>query len=446
MYKNMVKDICNIITLFVLLMVQNTNAEIQERVLDNGLKIIVETDKRSPAVVQQTFYRVGSVYEDKGKTGLSHLLEHMMFKGTAHHPAGEYSKIVAQIGGRENAFTSKEYTAYYQIVASDKLELVMEMEADRMRNLRLSNHEFKKEVLVVKEERRSRVDDRPKARLFEQFLATAYPQSSEGFPITGWPRDLDNLSLIDLRKWYDRWYRPNNAIVVVVGNVVPDYVFQLAKKYFGVYKSVELKRGEKMTMIPQNGFRRTAYTAPVKLPFLVLGFKVPSHTTVKTLEDVFALEVLAAVLDGGNSARFSKNLIRGKMLATDTGVSYNLYNPRNTLFYISATPSVNVTLDQLEKAIFDEIKLIKTNGIEISELKRVKAQVVAADVFSRDSLRRRALAIGRMEAKGFGYKDLELYLNGIESVTTEAVKRVAQLYLKTDQLTIGVLRPSDLGD
>lgn len=409
--------------------------------LENGMKVIVEVDDRSPVVVHQVWYKVGSISEHDGITGISHVLEHMMFKGTSTREAGEFSEIVARNGGQENAFTSKEYTGYYQQIAADRLELMMELEADRMRNIKLEEAEFQKEVQVVKEERRTRTDDRPRSALYEQFMATAYLSSPDRLPVIGWPKDLDELVLEDLQNWYLQWYAPNNAVLVVVGDVDPDNVLALAKKYYGVLEPFDIKPGKSRPEREQKGTRRIELQATAKLPYLIMGFKAPTMATLEDPQDAYALEVLAGILDGGESARFTRNLIRGEQIAISAGAGYNMHTPRETLFLLDSTPRTETSVEQMENALLSELDAVKSNGVTVDELQRVKAQVIANDVFAKDSMFNKARTIGSMEILGFGIEAMNQYVDGIKSVTAEQVKQVAIKYLIAERMTVGVLTP-----
>ena len=235
---------------------------VHEYQLDNGLKLIVKEDHRAPVVVSQVWYRVGASYEHDGITGVSHVLEHMMFKGTDAHPPGEFTRIISENGGSENAFTSKDYTAYFQRLEKSRLPISFELEADRMRHLHLQDEEFQKEINVVMEERRLRTDDKPTALTYEQFMATAFLSSSVRIPTIGWMSDLENMQLNDLQQWYERWYAPNNAIVVVVGDVEPEAVLKQVKKYFGPLKPEEIVPVKPRTEPPQKGRRHITVRAP----------------------------------------------------------------------------------------------------------------------------------------------------------------------------------------
>ena len=288
-----------------------------EYTFDNGLKLIVKEDHRAPVLVSQVWYKVGSTYEHDGITGISHALEHMMFKGTKKFPNGAFDRIVSDNGGRHNAFTSQDYTGYYQEFEKSRLEVSFELEADRMRNLLLPEDEFKKEIRVVMEERQLRTEDNPQALTYEQFNAAAFVNSSSRIPVVGWMNDLQNMTIDDLRAWYEQWYAPNNATVVVAGDVDPDEVYALAKKYFAPIKPSTIKQPKPRQEIKQSGIRKIIVKAPAELPYFILGYKTPSLLTADDQSDAYALAVLSAVLDGGNSSRFAKKLIRGSAIAAN---------------------------------------------------------------------------------------------------------------------------------
>ncbi len=414
---------------------------VHEKVLANGLKVIVKTDRRAPVVVSQIWYKVGSSYEHDGITGISHVLEHMMFKGTKRHPAGEFSRIIADNGGRENAFTGRDYTAYFQTLAKDRLAVSFELEADRMRGLLLDPQEFAKEVQVVMEERRMRTEDNPSALTGEQFQAVAYLTSPYHWPIIGWMDDLEHLTVDDLRRWYDRWYRPNNATVVVVGDVDPETVFALAERYYGPVEAALVTPPKPRREVRQRGERRIEVRAPARVPQLMIGWKVPSLGRHDAPWEPYAMEVLAAVLDGGLSARLETELVRRQRLAASIGTGYDLYTPRQELLTISATPAPGRTVAELEAAILEQIERLKHEPVAAHELARVKAQVVAGKVYERDSMFYQAMQIGMMETLGYGWPVLDEYLARIEAVTPEQIRQVARKYLVETGRTVAVLVP-----
>jgi zinc protease len=396
------------------------------------------------------WYKVGSSYEHEGITGISHALEHMMFKGTEKHAPGEFSRIISENGGRENAFTGADYTAYFQTLESSRLAISMQLEADRMRNLIVLKDEFIKEIEVVKEERRWRTEDKPKSFTYEVAMSTAFQTGPYGHPIVGWMNDLDNMSVDDLRKWYQQWYAPNNATLVVSGDVQAKEVYQLAKKYFGSLsagKPVEISRHPE---VPQNGINRITVKRPAELPYLLMAYKVPVLKTAMDQPELvpewepYALEVLASVLDGSSSARFASHLVRGKEVAASVSAGYNFSARLDHLFTVSGTPAREHTVEQLEAAVREEIDELKNSLVSKSELARIKAQVVSNDVYERDSVFYQAMIIGIFETVGLSWEEADKYVESIKAVTAEQVQAVARKYLQDDRLTVAVLDPQPL--
>jgi len=413
--------------------------------LDNGLKLLVQEDHRAPAVVTQVWYKVGASYEHGGITGISHMLEHMMFKGTEKHPPGEFSRIIAANGGRENAFTGQDYTAYFQTLEKTRLPVSFELEADRMRNLLLSDKEFKKEQQVVLEERRLRTDDQPRAKMEEHFQAVAYTNSPYKNPVIGWPDDVSGLTVNDLKNWYGLWYAPNNATVVIVGDVNPQEVYTLAKKYFGPLKPSNLPAIKPRGEVEQLGSRRMTVRVPAKLPYLVMGFKTPALRTIGEEDwEAYALEVAAGILDGGNSARLSSRLVRGQQVAASAGAGYDLYSRLSNLFTLEGTPAQGKTLQALEKALGEEIRRLRDEPVSAAELERVKAQVLAHHIYQRDSMFYQAMQLGMTETVGLGWKTVQEYVDKVNAVTADQVQKVAQKYLIDDRLSVAYLEPLPL--
>ncbi len=416
-------------------------AKVSEHILKNGLKVLVKEDHRSPVVVSQVWYKVGSSYEPNGITGISHMLEHMMFKGTDKHPAGQFSKIIAENGGDENAFTGQDYTAYFQTMAADKLDVSFELEADRMRYLHLLPEELKKELEVVTEERRMRTDDKPQAKLGETFMAVAFTSSPYKHPVIGWPSDIANYQVDDLQAWYSRWYAPNNATLVVVGDVQTQAVFELAEKHFSDLKISDIRPLKPQPDMEQSGIRRITVKAPAKLPVLLMGYKVPVLKTAQSEDEAYALEVLAGVLDGGNSARLPANLVRGKQLAVSADASYDFASRLDSLFELSATPVEGKSLADLESALKAEVAKLQQNLISAEELQRIKAQVLASDVYEKDSNFYQAMQLGVLETVGLPWQKADEYVAKINQVTAEQVRDMAKKYLVEDHLTVGYLEP-----
>jgi len=414
---------------------------LQEATLDNGLKIVVKEDHRAPVVVSQIWYKVGASDEPDGLTGISHVLEHMMFKGTSTHKNGEFSRIIAENGGRENAFTGADYTAYFQQLEKSRLAIAFELEADRMRNLVLDDQEFAKELRVVMEERRLRTDDQPEALAYERFMSTAFITHSYKNPIIGWMRDLEKLSAADLRTWYQRWYVPNNATLVVVGDVNPREVIALARQYFGPVPARKLERTRVLVEPPQTETRRSRLSAPAQVPTLFMGYHAPAFSMRPDDWEPYALMVLNGVLDGGGSARFERELVRKQQIAASAGTGYSPTARHPVLFLVSATPSRGRTPVELEAAIREQIRRVQDEPIASDELARVKAQVAASDVFTRDSAFYQAMQMGMLETVGLDWRMLDHSVERVRAVTAAQVQAVAKKYLTDSNLTVTVLDP-----
>jgi zinc protease len=421
-----------------------TAVPVHEFTLGNGLKVLVREDHRAPVVVSQVWYKVGSSYEPSGLTGISHLLEHLMFKGTPNVPGGEFSHQIAANGGDENAFTSHDYTAYFQTLEKERLELSFRLEADRMRHLLLKPEDVSKEAQVVAEERRLRTDDQPDALTQEQFLATAYITSPYRHPIIGWMQDIQAINPDDLRRWYQQWYAPNNATLVVVGDVDPAKVRELAEKHFGPLAPSVLTPPRAAAEIPQQGERRIVVKTPAEVPYLTLGYKAPTLKTATEAWEPYALAVLDGILDGGTSARFSRNLIRGSQVAAAAGTNYNLTARLEELFVLAGNPAPGRTTADLEKALRAEVARLREELVSTEELARVIAQVVAADVYRQDSMFYQGMRLGTLETVGLGWNKLDDYVQRIQAVTPEQVRDVARKYLTDDRLTVAILEPLPL--
>ncbi|WP_200884451.1 M16 family metallopeptidase [Methylotenera sp. G11] len=420
-------------------------ASVQEFKLDNGLKLIVQEDHRSPVVVSQVWYRAGSLDEVNGKTGVAHVLEHMMFKGTRQVKAGQFSRLIAAAGGKENAFTSTDYTCYFQQLEKSHLPLSFKLEADRMANLQLTDEEFAKEIKVVMEERRWRTDDKPQSKVNEAFQGTVYRAHPYSRPVIGFMNDLENMTADDAREWYHNWYAPNNATLVVVGDVKADEVYQLAKQHFGKLKAKALPVRKPQVEPEQIGERRTVVKAPAKLPYLLMGYHVPALNDPETDWEPYALEVLAGVLSGNPAARLNQRLVRETQLAIDASAGYDLMSRgHQSVFALDATPSEGKTVAELEAALLQQIEDIKASGVTTEELDRVKAGVIAADVYKRDSMFYQGMQIGTVETIGFSWKILEDYPNKLRAVTPEQVQAVARKYLLKDNLTVATLDPQPI--
>ncbi len=426
-----------------------SRAEIQEFKLSNGMKVIVQEDHRAPVVVSQVWYRAGALDEVNGKTGVAHVLEHMMFKGTKKVPAGQFSRMIAAAGGKENAFTGMDYTCYYQQLEKSNLPLSMRLEADRMQNLQITDEEFAKEIKVVMEERRWRTEDKPQSKVNEQFQAIAFRAHPYGRPVVGHMNDLENMTAEDAREWYRNWYTPNNATLVVVGDVKTQEVLALAKQYFGPIKARALPPRKPQVEPAQLGERRAVVKAPGKLPYLAMGFHTPTLTLQSTQSELswepYALEVLAGVLSGNDSARLNQKLVRETALALDVGAGYDTTSRgQHSLFELVGTPSEGKTVTELEAALLAQIELIKTSGVTQKELDRVKAAVIAADVYQRDSVFYQAMQLGQLETMGYPWTLIKEYPERLKAVSSEQIQAVAKKYLNKDNMTVVTLDPQPI--
>lgn len=409
--------------------------------LDNGLTLLVKPDHRFPTVVSQVWYKVGSSYEHNGITGISHALEHMMFRGTKAYPSGKLSEIISEHGGIQNAFTDRDYTAYYQVLPADQLYISFQLEADRMQNLLLDKDLFTKEMKAIQEERRLRVDDVPEALMEEQFLASAYVSTPYHHPVIGWKSDLDHMTIDDLKSWYQHWYSPNNAILVVVGDVDPQKTFELAKQYFGKIPARPFTPLKPQKEIEPLGRKTVHVNVPAKLPSIVMGYPVPPLTTAKDPKTAYALLVLSQILSGGESSRLEKEMVRQKQIATAVQGSYDLYQRRNGLFILYGIPAQGYNVQDIKQHFLKHIEDLQQNLVDPKELERVKALTIAGDIFKKDSMQEQAMEIGVLESVGLSFKQADDYVKQIESITPEDIRQAAKTYLKPDRMTIGILNP-----
>jgi zinc protease len=415
-----------------------------EHRLANGLRVIVKEDRRAPTVVHMVWYRAGSMDEVNGTTGVAHLLEHMMFKGTPAIGAGEFSRRVAEAGGQDNAFTNRDYTAYFQQVPKRELESMMALEADRMRHLTLDPREFEQEIKVVMEERRLRTDDQPPAALFEQMHALAFQAHPYRVPVIGWMNDLTAMTAQDARDWYDRWYVPNNAYVVIVGDVEHADVFRLAGKHYGPLAACEPPLRKPQTEPVQAGIRRLVFKAPADLPILLMAWKTPVLRDIDEDTDPYALEMLSAILDGHEAARLPRTLVREQRLAVSAGAGYSAVARGPGLFYLQGSPSAGRSRADLEAGFRAEIARIARDGVSGEELARARAQLIANEVYKLDSMFAQAMEIGRLEAAGIPYREDQRLVEKLKAVTAEEVRSVARRYFVDDGLTVAELDPQPL--
>ena len=411
--------------------------QVQQYKLDNGLKILVKEDHRAPVVISMIWYNVGSADEPGGITGTSHALEHLMFKGTAKYPLGVFSKKIAGIGGEANAFTNNDYTAFFEKIAAPQLALSFELEADRMHNLSFDKDAFDKEMKVIQEERRMRTDNVPQALTFERFLATAHLTAPYNHPVIGWMSYLKQMQVEDAKAWYERFYAPNNATLVVVGDVDPANVYALAKTYFGDLRSSPQTKRRPEPEPPQLGLKTVQVHSKAQVPMIMLGYLVPTVKTAKAdlALDPYALEVLSSILAAGDNGRLSTDLIRNRHIASSIDVFYNLYSRYQTQFVLYGTPSQSHSVADLRRGLLAEIKRLQTTLVSEKELQRIKTQIIAQKTFERDSIFSQAMEIGLLETIGIGWQVSEKYVERINSITALQLQQTAQRYFQDTHLT-----------
>lgn len=430
-----------LIALLILLSCQSYS-QVQEYILNNGLKVLVKEDHRAPIAVSMIWYNIGSADEPGGITGVSHVIEHMMFKGTKKFPLGVFSKTIAAQGGQENAFTNSDYTAFFENIDATRLATIFELEADRMNNLLLDPNEFSKEIKVIQEERRLTTDDNPQALLLERLLATAHLTAPYNHPVIGWMSDLKQMHVEDLKKWYQNYYAPNNATLVVVGDVNPEKVHALAEQYFGAIPQKPLINRKPQQDPPTLGRKSVIVNAPAKLPMQVIAYSVPGVKTAKNTWEPYALELIAGILNAGEGSRFAKNLIRGSHVASGADLSYNLYSRYPTQFITFASPSQNNQLSDVRKSIVSELDMLKAVPVSDRELKRIKNQIIAQKTFEKDSIFGQAMELGLLETVGIGWRNTNEYTKAINSVTAEQIQQTAQRYFQENNRTDAELRPT----
>ena len=413
--------------------------------LDNGLKVIVREDHRAPVVVSQLWYKVGSSYETPGSTGLAHALEHMMFKGSSKLGPGESSRILRELGAEENAFTSDDYTAYYQVLARDRLEVALEMEADRLASLTLPEDEFLREIEVIKEERRMRTDDRPSGLAYERFKALAYPASSYHIPTIGWMHDLERMTIADLRDWHERWYAPNNATLVIVGDVQPDEIKTLVTRYFAKIPARAIPAVKQPLELDEPGERSITLYLKTQLPSVMMGFNVPSLASTANATEVHALRLISALLDGGSSSRIPTQLVREQELVAGASAWYNAFSRGDSLFVLSATPNVQKgkNVAQTEAGLWQQLKQLQDTPPSTAELARVRAQVVAAEVYAQDSITSQANSIGQLESVGLSWQIQDTDLAALEAVTPADIQAAAKKFFTKTRLTTAYVYPEE---
>lgn len=409
--------------------------------LQNGLQILVKPDHRAPVVVSQVWYKVGGSDEPNGLTGISHALEHMMFRGTPRFGPNVLEQRVAANGGIQNAFTDSDFTAYYQLFPAEKLPISFEIEADRMRHLLLRAEDFEKEIQVVREERRMRVEDTTRGPFLERVYATAFISNPYHNPVVGWEPDLEQMTVEDLRHWYNQWYYPNNAVLVVVGDVDPDQVYRLAKLYFGPLKPGKLPVIKRHTDPDYLGQHILHFQGKSNVPWLLLAYPAPSLKLHPQSNDPYALALLRTILSAGENARLNRRLVRNSAIVTEVDADYSGWTRFDSLFMLSATPAPGHTAEEVKQALLDEIADIQKKGVSTEELTRAKTQLTASETYRQDSIEQQAYELGQTAAINLPLSVRTDYLSRIQAVTAEKIKDVATRYFHLDNAVITYLHP-----
>ena len=410
--------------------------QVFETTLPNGLKVILLENHKAPLITFQVWYRVGSRNEEWGRTGLSHMLEHMMFKGTKKVGPEEFSRIIQESGGNDNAFTSRDNTAYFENLSADRVQVAIDLESDRMQNLMFREEDFRTERMVVMEERRLRTEDNPQAVLQEQVEATAFQTQPYHWPIIGWMEDIARFTLGDLKAYYKTYYNPINAFLVVVGDFKIEELLPKIEKAFGSYPKGMAPNQERDKDPPQIGERRIFVKKEAQLPFLVMGYHVPNLRE----QDSYVLEVIATILSGGKSSRFYQGLVREKRLVLSADADHSLLSRDPSLFYISADLLPGKEVAEVERAFDQEIDRLQRERVGEQELEKAKNQLEASFLFGQDSIFYQAMLLAQHEIAN-SWKTIDDYVPSTRKVTPEDIQRVAQKYLVPDNRTVGILIP-----
>jgi zinc protease len=422
--------------LFIPLSEAGLKEQVFETVLPNGLKVILLENHKAPLVTFQVWYRVGSRNEEWGRTGLSHMLEHMMFKGTEKVGPEEFSRIIQENGGNDNAFTSRDYTAYFENLSADRIQIALDLESDRMQNLMFREEDFHTERMVVMEERRLRTEDNPQAYLQEQIEATAFQIQPYHWPTIGWMEDISRFTLEDLKTYYRTYYNPVNAFLVVVGDFKKEEILPRIEKAFGPYHKGAMPNQEKEKDPAQAGERRIFLKKEAQLPNIVMGYHVPNLRE----PDSYVLEVIAVILSGGKSSRLYQSLVREKRLVLSADADHSLLSRDPSLFYLSADLLPGKEVVEVEKALDQEVERLQREPMGERELEKAKNQLEAAFVYGQDSLFYQAMLLAQHEI-ALNWRALDDYIPSIRKVSAEDIQRVAKRYLTPDNRTIGILIP-----
>jgi len=412
-----------------------------ETTLKNGLKVIIREDHRAPMVMTQIWYKVGSADESGNTLGISHVLEHMMFKGTSKVPNDEFTRISRIYGGSINAATFTNYTNYYQLYPKAYFPMALELEADRMSNLLLRQQDFEPEIKVVMEERRQRTEDNPRSRAFERFKWISYPTSHYRQPVIGHMKTLNNIQLNDVKQWYKTWYTPNNAILVIVGDVESEQALLQVQKYFADTPSRATPQRNDVLEFEHLGYRHMEINTDVQVPNLYMTWNVKSLASAINPQDAYALTIIRSLLNSGISSRLQDRLVRDRKLLTSVSVSYDPYNRGDSLFSISALPANGVSFEDAQKAIQAEVDALKTEDIPKHELERITTRFVSNLIYNQDSIAGQAKMIGNLEVNGLSYRLMDELPKYYENVSMSDIQRVANSYFIRENLSTLYLAP-----
>ena len=429
-----------------------SNSPNVDKILANGLRVLVFEDYSAPTVIQMTVVRAGSIDEVDGKSGVAHVLEHMMFKRTETMKEGEFSRIIGSLGGQENAFTSREITGYHQQVHKDHLEAIIKLEADRMQNLVFNQEDFKKEIQVVLQERLLRTDDNPKGRAYETLFAQAFQASPIRRPIIGWRNDILNLELSDAKEWYDRWYVPNNITVIIAGAVESSKVVKLIEKYYGTTNKVSLPPRKPQTEPPQVGQRRIKLSAPAENKFLLKLWKAPVISEESgdmayenhKVRQVVAMGVLGVLLGDEDTGILIKKLVRESQKAVSISIGSSWMSRGPGYFVIDATPSAGVSIEELESEMQHEIKNILRTRMPEKYLNMVKRRAKADQIYKKDSLMSQVREASVFITNNRSLNDSKNWLKVLESITFEDVVKVGKLIFDEHKSTVLLFYPQKL--
>ncbi len=413
--------------------------EVSTYTLDNGMEVVVIEDHRAPVVVHMLWYKIGSADEPVGASGVAHFLEHLLFKATDKLESGEFSATVAANGGSDNAFTSYDYTAYFQRIAADRLELMMDMESNRMNNLRITAEDVETERNVVLEERNQRTENNPNALAREQFRAALYQNHRYGVPIIGWKHEMEQLDLQDALDFYDLYYSPNNAILVVAGDVEPDEVLALAEKYYGVIPAEpNLPERLRPEEPPHRAERRITYVdARVSQPYVTRSYLAPERDS-GAQEEAAALVYLAELLGGSPfTSAFGEALQFDTQTAVYTNAGYSGSSLDDASFGVSIVPSQGVTLSEAEQAMDDVIAAFLDAPIDPADMTRIRNQLRASEIYAKDNTQGLARRYGAALTQGLTIQDVQAWPDVLQAVTVDGVKAVAAKVLNRDQAVTG---------